>query len=73
MRVGHYRGLFGVALLLMSVLACRPVVTVGWSEIAILFVIAAIIVGPLLFRFYRLWTRVQRSVDDAREERRKRE
>jgi hypothetical protein len=73
MRVGHYRVLIGVVLLSLSVLACRPVITVGWSEIAILFVIAAVVVGPLLFRLYRLLSRFQRSGDNIEEERRKRE
>jgi hypothetical protein len=71
MREGYYQGLIAVALLSMSVLACRPVITVGWSELAILFVIAVIIVGPLLFRLYRLLAGFQRSKDSAGEERRR--
>jgi uncharacterized membrane protein (Fun14 family) len=68
MREGYWRGLIGVALLSLSVLACRPVITVGWSEIAILFVIALFVAGPLLFRLYRILARFQKS-----EEREKRE
>jgi uncharacterized membrane protein (Fun14 family) len=68
MREGYWRGLIGVALLSLSVLACRPVVTVGWSEIAILFVVVLFIAGPLLFRLYRILARFQKS-----EEREKRE
>jgi hypothetical protein len=71
MRESYYRGLIGVALLSMSVLACRPVITVGWSEVAVLFVIAAIIVGPLLFRLYRLLAVSQESKNDAGEGRKK--
>jgi len=40
-------------LLLLTNLACRPVITVGWQEIAILFVLFLIIAGPVLFRFYK--------------------
>jgi uncharacterized membrane protein (Fun14 family) len=61
MREGYWRGLIGVALLLLSVLACRPVITVGWSEIAILFVIALFVAGPLLLRLYRILARFQKS------------
>ena len=61
MREGYWRGLIGVALLSLSVLACRPVITVGWSEIAILFVIVIVIAGPLLFRLYRVLARFQKS------------
>jgi hypothetical protein len=60
MREGYWRELTGVALLSLSVLACRPVVTVGWSELAILFVIVLFVVGPLLFRLYRILARSQK-------------
>jgi hypothetical protein len=61
MREGYRRGLVGVALLSLSVLACRPVITVGWSEIAILFVIVLFVAGPLLFRLYRILASFQKS------------
>lgn len=43
-----------VALFLLTA-ACRPVLTIGWSEIAILVVLILILLGPVLFRIYRWW------------------
>ena len=43
----------GLAGLALSLLACRPVVTVGWQEMAIVFAVIAVLVGPLVFRIYR--------------------
>ena len=40
-------------LLLLSILACRPVITVGWQEIGILLVLFLVIAGPVLFRLYK--------------------
>jgi hypothetical protein len=39
--------------LLLATLACRPVITVGWQEIAIVGAIILILIGPPLFRLYR--------------------
>ncbi|MBT7190511.1 MAG: hypothetical protein HN916_09980 [Anaerolineae bacterium] len=39
-----------------SLLACRPVLTIGWTEIFILGVILLTLTGPSLWRFY-LWYR----------------
>jgi hypothetical protein len=38
---------------LLSLLACRPVVTVSWTEVAILTVVGLVLVGPLVLRLYR--------------------
>jgi hypothetical protein len=40
-------------LILLSTLACRPVLTIGWQEIAILFVLLLVLTGPVLFRLYK--------------------
>lgn len=45
--------LTAVILLLLSTLACRPVITVGWQEIGIVFILVLILVGPVLFRLYK--------------------
>jgi hypothetical protein len=50
--------------LVIGILACRPVVTVGWQEIAILTVILAVLLGPALFRIYRRWDEFQRWKDN---------
>ena len=39
--------------LLLTTLACRPVITVGWQEIAIVGAVILILIGPPLFRLYR--------------------
>ena len=72
MKEGYSRGLIGIAVLLMTQLSCRPVVAIGWQELAILLVIAALVVGPLLFRLYRLLARFQEFRDTEGEKRSKR-
>ncbi len=41
-----------VALISVS-LSCRPVLTIGWGEIAILIVLIAVLLGPVIFKFAR--------------------
>jgi hypothetical protein len=43
--------------LLSTQLACRPLVTVGWQEMAIFLVLAAIVVVPLLWRVFQWLSR----------------
>ena len=40
-------------MLLLSTLACQPVIAIGWNEFLIVFVLIAILLGPLLYRFLR--------------------
>jgi len=42
-----------IVTLLATSLSCRPVMTIGWSEIAILIVIVAILLGPVIYKFAR--------------------
>jgi hypothetical protein len=44
-----------ISALLMITISCRPVMTVGWQEILILFIIVAVFFGPVIFRIYRRW------------------
>ena len=59
---------FPLTTLLLTTLACRPVITVGWQEIAIVGAVMLILIGPPLFRLYRrvvefqLWR--ERNKDD---------
>lgn len=46
-------------ILLLASLACRPVVTIGWSEILVLAVIILVLLGPFLWRLYRFWLAYQ--------------
>ena len=45
--------------LLLGLVACRPVWTVGWTEVLILGVILLIFVGPPLLRFYQRYKKFQ--------------
>jgi hypothetical protein len=49
----HWRPLFGLTALLLSALACRPVMTIGWQEIIVLVAILLVLMGPPLFRLYK--------------------
>jgi fatty acid desaturase len=42
-----------IVALALAQMACRPVVTVGWWEVAIILVLVAIVVLPVLLRFFR--------------------
>jgi hypothetical protein len=48
-----------LSLLLLTTLACRPVITVGWQEIGILAIILLVIMGPALFRLYKRFDEFQ--------------
>lgn len=60
MRSYNYRLLLFLAALMLSVLACRPVVAIGWPELIILVVLISILLGPLMFRLYRFLDKVRR-------------
>jgi hypothetical protein len=62
----------GIAILLIGVLGCRPVIAVGWQEMVVLAGIVVILIGPLLFRLYRSWLGGQ-EVGDMEDEARGRE
>jgi hypothetical protein len=52
---------FVLVALLLNVLACRPIIAIGWSELIILFILIAVLLGPLLFRLYRFVDKVQKA------------
>jgi hypothetical protein len=47
--------------LLLSILSCRPIIAIGWPELIILFVLIAVLLGPLLFRLYRFLDKLQKA------------
>ena len=47
----NFRHRFALLPLLLGLLACRPVWTVGWTEFFILVAIMLLVVGPSLWRF----------------------
>jgi hypothetical protein len=51
----------GLIVALLSLLACRPVIAIGWPELTILVVLIAVLLGPLLFRLYRFLEKVQKA------------
>lgn len=50
----------GILVLGLAALACRPVFAIGWPELLILVVLIAVLLGPVLFRFYRFLDKVKR-------------
>jgi len=42
-----------VTALLISSLACRPVLTIGWTEILIIIGLLVLLLGPALFKIYQ--------------------
>jgi hypothetical protein len=44
---------YGLLVLLMSTLACQPVIAIGWREGFFILLVAAILLGPPLYRFFR--------------------
>jgi hypothetical protein len=69
MNTGYYqKRIAGITTLLLSLLACRPIIAIGGTEIIIIVVLVAILLGPLLFRIYRFIDRVQRA---SKEEKKK--
>lgn len=50
----------GISALLSGLLACRPVIAIGWVEFLFIFLIMAVLLGPPLFRFWRSLSDFQR-------------
>lgn len=47
--------------LLLGLLACRPVIAIGWGELLILFLLVAFLLGPILLKLARAWNAYQES------------
>lgn len=43
----------GVSMLTLGVLACRPVLAIGWGEFLIVVIVLLVLIGPPLYRFIR--------------------
>lgn len=50
-----------LAVLISSLLACRPIIAIGWTEIIIIVVLILVLLGPFLFRVYRFIDKVQKT------------
>jgi hypothetical protein len=46
---------------LLSLLACRPIIAIGWPELTLLVVLIVILLGPLLFKLYRFLDKIQKA------------
>ncbi len=55
----HRLSLF-LSALILSLLACRPIIAIGWPELIILVVLVGILLGPLMFRIYRFLDKVRK-------------
>ena len=44
-----------LSLLAVSLLACEPVLAVGWPEILIISGLVVFLLGPPLYKLYRRW------------------
>ncbi|MBT3321076.1 MAG: twin-arginine translocase TatA/TatE family subunit [Anaerolineae bacterium] len=51
---------FTLIFLFLSLISCRPVLTIGWTEILILAVIFLIILGPSFLRFYKRYRKFRK-------------
>lgn len=51
----------GAAGILLGLLACRPIFVIGWGELAVLILLIALLLGPILFRFLRTWDAARAS------------
>ena len=60
MKSYKYRLLLFLTALMLGVLACRPVLAIGWPELIILVVLIGILLGPLIFRLYRFLDKVKK-------------
>ena len=58
-----------LSIVLLSILACRPFLAIGWGEIVLFSILLVFLFGPPLFRFYRRlddFSRHERSKDEDR-------
>ncbi len=58
--------LAGTSLLVFQA-ACRPVMTIGWGEIAIILVLVLLLIGPMLWRLFRFFARSREENHNERD------
>ena len=57
-----------LTVLLLSLLACRPIFAIGWTELIILLVIIIFLLGPYLLRLYRAFDKLKKGIKDEDKE-----
>jgi hypothetical protein len=50
-----------LTVLLLAALACEPVFVIGRGELAIVVILALVLLGPPLFRFWSRWQAFKRD------------
>ena len=58
------RYLLALLLLILSSSACRPVFAIGWTELIILVIIIAFLIGPYLLKLYRTYDKIKKAGQD---------
>jgi len=51
----------GVGMIGSSLLACVPIITIGYGEILILILVLVLIAGPVFYRFFRTRSNKERE------------
>lgn len=64
MKAGKIKVLTAGAALVISTWACRPVLTVGWTEVLILGAVILFAISPLLVRLFRFYVRLKEGQED---------
>ncbi len=54
--------LFAAAGVLVSTLACEPLIAVGWQELLLIILLVAFLIGPVIFKLAKAWIRFQESL-----------
>ena len=65
----YHRVLASSSILVLSLLACRPIFAIGWTELIILLVIIVFLLGPFLLKVYRAFDKIRKA--DKSEEKKK--
>ena len=52
-----------LSLLAVSLLACEPVLAVGWPEILIISGLVVFLLGPPLYKLYRRWEKFKADLE----------
>ena len=62
----HFPKFAGFVALLLCLLACEPIIAIGWPELLILIILIVVLLGPLMFRIYRFLDKVQRAAQSEK-------
>ena len=66
----HIPAYLGFLSIATTLLACRPIIAIGWPELILLVILVGVLLGPLMFRLYRFLDKV-RKVSQSEEKKKK--